>query len=81
MGHPISKFPGQKFVAIAMRKTDGTLHHEAYISVDAIPKRGALLFDRKVLEVLTEEKLLKVMSERAVNPIEAVAVLSPKREP
>src|SRR5947209_7442807 len=26
MGHPIFKFPGQKFVAIAMRKTDGTLH-------------------------------------------------------
>jgi lipoate-protein ligase A len=78
MDQIIFRYPGQKFVGIATRKTDGTLAHQGYILIDAIPKKGATLFQRPVLEVLTEEKMLKEISLRAANTLEAVAVLGAK---
>jgi hypothetical protein len=78
MDQIIFKYPNQKFVGIATRKTDGTLNHECYILVSVVPRKGASLFDRKVAEVLTGPKLLEERSRFACNPIEAVAVLSAK---
>ena len=76
MDQVIFRYPDQKFVGIATRKADGTLNHQGFILVDAVPKKGAALFDRQVLEVLTEEGLLKERSRCALNEITAVAVLS-----
>ena len=78
MSQVIFKYPDQKFVGIAVRKTDGTLDHQGFALVNVIPKKGDPLFDRPVSEVLTEEALLKEMSRRALNEIVAVAVLGAK---
>lgn len=68
----------QKYVGIATRQPDGTLNHECFRLVDFVPKSGASFFDRKVLEVLIEKKLLDERSRAALDPIEAVLVLSNK---
>lgn len=78
MDQIIFKYQGQKFVGIATRQPDGTLKHECFILVNAIPKEGASLFDRKVSEVLTAQALLDERSSCALNTIEAVAVLAKK---
>lgn len=62
-------------MGIATRKEDGTLNHQGFVLVDAVPKKGTALFDRPVSEVLTEEGLLKEKSGCALNEIVAVAVL------
>lgn len=72
---PIFRYPGQKFVGIAARQTDGTLYHSGFTLVNSLPSRGARLFDREVLEMLTDEALLKERSRFALVEIEAVAVL------
>jgi len=44
--------------------------------VNSVPKKGSTLFDRQVVEVLTEEEILKDLACRgAVEKMEAVAVL------
>ena len=78
MDQVIFKYPGQKFVGIATRKADGTLNHQGFILIDAVPKEGATLFERPVVVVLTEEELLKEQSRCALNEIVAVAVLGRK---
>jgi hypothetical protein len=78
MSQVIFKYPDQKFVGIATRKPDSTLDHQGFALVNVIPKKGDVLFDRPVTEVLTEEGLLKEMSRRALNEIFAVAVLGAK---
>jgi hypothetical protein len=60
---------------IATRKPDGTLNHQAFILIYLIPQAGSLLAGREVVEVLTDEELLKERSCCALNPIDAVAVL------
>lgn len=75
MNQVIFKYPGQKFVGIATRLNDGTLNHSGFTLVHVLPKKGAMLFDREVSEVLTDEALLKERSLCAQNNIEAVAVL------
>jgi lipoate-protein ligase A len=76
MDQVIFRYPNQKFVGIATRKQDGTLVHQGFILIDALPKEGATLFDRQVAELLTEEELLKERSKCALNEISAVAVLA-----
>jgi hypothetical protein len=76
MDQPIFRYPGQKFVGLATRQQDNTLNHFAYTLVNEIPRKGDELFERKVVEVLTDEKLLKERSTCALNNIEAVAVLT-----
>jgi lipoate-protein ligase A len=76
MDQVIFKYPGQKFVGIATRKADGTLNHQGYVLIDAVPRKGATLFDRPVSEMLTEEELLKERSRCALNEIAAIAVLA-----
>ena len=78
MDQIIFKYLGQKFVGIATRQGDRTLNHQGFVLIDAIPKKGGTLFDRPVSEVLTDGELLKEMSGRALNQIEAVAVLGRK---
>jgi len=72
----IFKYPGQKFVGIARRNPTGTLEHEGFVLVNAVPKQGGRVCGRQILEVLTDEDLLKERSRCALNEIEAVAVLS-----
>jgi hypothetical protein len=74
----IFKYPGQKFVGIATRTTDGMLNHQGFTLVDVIPQMGDVLFDWPAIEVLTEEGLLKERSRCALNEIVAVAVLGAK---
>jgi len=78
MDQVIFKYPDQKFVGIATRQADSTLNHQGYALVNVIPKKGDALFGKQVSEVLTDEGLLKEMSGRALNQIEAVAVLGGK---
>ncbi len=78
MDQVIFKYPDQKFVGIATRKADGTLNHQGFVLVNAVPKKGATLFDRQISEVLTEVGLLKERSRCALNEIVAVAVLGGK---
>lgn len=81
MDQIIFRYPGQIFVGIATRKTDGTLNHQGFVLLNAIPDRGSMLFDRQVSEVLTEEMMLKDLARRAaVEKMEAVAVLGGKCE-
>jgi hypothetical protein len=72
----IFKYPGQKGVGVATRLKDGTLDHSGFIFVSVLPKKGGVLFDREVSEVLTDEALLKERTLLAQNDIEAVAVLA-----
>lgn len=78
MDQVIFKYPGQKFVGIATRQTDGTLNHSAFALVNAIPCKGGTFADREVSELLTDEALLKERSLCALATIEAVAVLGKK---
>ena len=78
MSQVIFKYPDQKFVGIATRKTDCTLSHQGFALVNVIPQKGDVLFDQPVTEVLTEEELLKERSRCALNEIVAVAILGAK---
>ena len=79
MDQVIFKYPGQIFVGLATRKPDRSLNHQGFILCDVVPRKGATLFDRQVVEVLTNETLLKELSQRAcVDKMEAVAVLKTK---
>ncbi len=72
----IFKYPGQKFAGVATRGADKTLKHEGFILVNDLPKLGDALCERKVVELLTDEELLKERSACALNTIEVVAVLA-----
>jgi hypothetical protein len=73
--HVIFAYPHQKFIGIATRKPDKSLHHEGYALVDSVPRVGEIFSDRKVLELLTDEKLLKEQSAQTQNPIAALTVI------
>ena len=75
MDQVIFKYPDQKFVGIATRQADGTLNHSGFALVNHIPEKGKTIADREVFEVLTDAGLLKELSTRALNTIEAVVVL------
>lgn len=75
----IFKYPDQVFAGIATRKADGTLNHQGFVLVNSVPKKGSTLFEREIVEVLTEEELLKDLARRGtVDKMEAVAVLAAK---
>jgi hypothetical protein len=76
MDEIIFKYPGQVFVGLASKQTDGKLNHFGFTLVNVLPKKGDLLFDRQVVDVLTDDTLLKERSALARNPIEAVAILA-----
>jgi hypothetical protein len=76
MAQIIFAYPGQKFVALAMRQPDNTLNHFAFARADQLPKLGEVIENMKVVELLTDEELLKERSACALNPIEVVAVLA-----
>ena len=79
MDQVIFRYPDQIFVGLATRKSDGTLNHQGFVLLDAIPKKGATLFDRLVAEVLIDEAMLNELARRAaVEKMEAVAVLGEK---
>jgi hypothetical protein len=78
MDQVIFKYPDEKFVGIATRQSDGTLNHQGYVLVKVVPEKGDSFLDRQVVELLTEEDLLKERSRLALNEIVAVAVLSGK---
>ena len=72
----IFKYPDKKFVGLATRRPDKTLNHVAFILVNSVPQVGDPIENRKVVELIRDEKLLKELSTRArVDKIEAVAVL------
>lgn len=76
MNQIIFRYPGQVFVGLATRNEDNTLNHQAFVLVNSVPRKGHTLADRKVVEVLTEETLLKELAQRGgVDKMEAVAVL------
>lgn len=76
MDQVIFKYPGQIFVAIATRKADGTLDHQGFALIDAVPKKGTTFIDREVNEVLADDAMLKDLARRgAVDKMEAVVVL------
>ncbi len=73
----IFKYPDQKFVAIAFRRQDNTLYHYGFVLVNTVPKVGDVLFEREVVQVLTDEELLKERTTAAqVEKIAAVAILA-----
>lgn len=76
MNQIIFKYPGQVFVGLATRNADNTLNHQAFMPTYSVPKKGDTLVEREVVEVLTDEALLKELTQRAcVDKMEAVAVL------
>jgi len=79
MDQIIFRYPGQVFVGIATRRPDGTLDHQGFVLLNAVPKKGTPLFDRPIAELLNDEVLLKEITRLAkVEKIEAVAVLGRK---
>jgi hypothetical protein len=55
------------------------MNHQGFILCDVVPRKGATLFERQVVELLTDETMLKDLTRRAgVDKMEAVAVLSAK---
>jgi hypothetical protein len=66
----------QKKRGASRRRRNLTLEHQGFVLVNAVPKQGGRLCGRQILEVLTDEDLLKERSRCALNEIEAVAVLS-----
>jgi hypothetical protein len=80
MNEIIFTYPGLMFVALATRKPAKTLNHFAFALVNHLPKLGdtfeETLPDKKVVELLTDEELLKERSLHARVKIEAVAVLA-----
>jgi hypothetical protein len=76
MNEIIFRYPGQKFVGLASKQADGTLAHVGYTLLDVLPKKGDTLFEREVLEVVTDEDVLKERSMCARNEIEVIAVLA-----
>jgi Tfp pilus assembly ATPase PilU len=78
----IFKYADQVFVGIATRKADGTLNHQGFVLVNGVPKKGSTLFEREVVEVLTEEELLKDLARRGtVDKMEAVLCWARKISP
>jgi hypothetical protein len=75
MSRIILAYPGQKFAGLAIRRPDKTLDHIAFVLGDNLPKLGEVIDNKKVVELLTDEELLKEQSARALNRIEVVAVL------
>ena len=77
MDQIIFRYPDQKFVGLASRSPDKKLNHLGFTLMNALPKLGDTLFERKVVELLTDEQLLKERSSCAhVEKIEIVAVLA-----
>jgi hypothetical protein len=75
----IFKYPEQKFAGLATRGPSKELNHQGFALVNHLPKIGDIIAERKVVELLTDEKLLKECTARAqVSKIEVVAVLGPK---
>jgi hypothetical protein len=73
----IFRYPDQKFVGLATRRSDTTLDHLAFTLMNVLPKIGDTICERKVVELLTDEKLLKERSAYArVDKIEVIAVLA-----
>lgn len=75
------RFHGQTFVGLATRRHDKTLDHYAYAALPSIPNNGQTILRetieecRKVIEVLTDDALLKERSSAWHVPIKAVAVV------
>ena len=63
MNEIIFRYPGQKFVGLASKQVDGTLTHLGYTLLDVLPKKGDTLFEREVLEVVSDEDVLKEPAE------------------
>ena len=77
MSQVIFKYPDQVFVGLATRNADGSLKHEAFLLVNAVPKKGDALLNRRVADVIThDEKLLKTMARRGeVDEMAAIVIL------
>lgn len=79
MNEVIFKYPEQVFVGIATRKTDGTLNHQYFVLINAVPTKGTELMDRTVAEVITDDEILKDLAQRGrIDKMDALVVLGAK---